>query len=108
MSGRLLNSLRKRKLQLISNEASEKYRNEGLAAAQEYVEVYIKILARTSNPFEKAENIQSKSFVIDQTVVVKAYNINTGFAYIAAQIDLTTERLEMDSEPSCTTDNTTN
>ncbi len=107
MSGRILNSLRKRKLQLISLEASAKYRNEGLKAAREYVEVYMKILARTSNPFEKAENIQSKSFVVDETVIVKAYNINTGYAYISAQIDLT-EELEMDSEPSCTTNKTTN
>ena len=100
MSGRILNSLNKRKIQLIEKEASKKYHSKGLESAIDHVEAYFQAMARANNPFEREKNIQTKSFVIDKTIVVKAYNVNTGFTYMAEQINLN-EELEMDSEPSC-------
>lgn len=101
MSGRLITSLRKRKLQLIEKEASEKYLSGGMEAAKDHVDLYFKVLARSDNPFEREENIQSRSFIIDKTIVVKAYNVNTGFTYMYAQVNID-EEIEMDSKPSCT------
>ena len=103
---KLFSALRKRKLSLIEEEARKKYKDGGMKEAIRHVELYFATLARTNNPFEKSDNIQAKSFVIDQTIVVKAYNVNTGFTYMSAQVNLAQEK-EMDSDTSSLDENNT-
>lgn len=106
MSWKLIRTLRKRKLDILEKEAREKYKINGMISAREHIELYLKVLARVSNPFERAENIQSTSFVIDETVVAKAYNKNTGFTYVSVQV-LLSEELEMDPDSNSHTENST-
>lgn len=97
MSWKLVRTLRKRKLDLLKKEALEKYKMKGMNSAREHIELYLMVLARVSNPFERSENIQATSFVIDETVIAKAYNKNTGFTYVSVQV-LLSEDLEMDPD----------
>lgn len=99
MSKLILISLRKRKLQLVQKEAIEIYKSDGIDKARFHVEDRIKEITNITYPYENKDNINSKSFIISETIVVKSYNSISNICYMFAQINLN-EEIEMDSEPS--------
>ena len=100
------NFIRKNKLALMHLETKEKFKNKGIEAARDHIELYLKIIARTSNPFERQENIQACSFIVGETIIAKAFNKKTKFTYLITEVNLSEEN-NMDSESSSQNNNLT-